>query len=140
VWDHRTGETIPLYRFPDAKNPLPVIPSIEAMKVCPLTGDKNFEAQLHIIVDLTNRTHAKGPPVPSWLPALVSPGGEFDESLPPRKKTGAQIFENDFSQNLQAYSMTGKTRKNIFRNTPSGHEAWAADGTAPQVFCVEIRN
>ena len=51
VWDHRTGETIPLYRFPDAKNPLPVIPSIDAMKVCPLTGDKNFKAKLHIIVD-----------------------------------------------------------------------------------------
>ena len=51
VWDHRTGETIVLYRFPDAKNPLPVIPSIDAMKVCPLTGDKNFKATLHIIVD-----------------------------------------------------------------------------------------
>ena len=51
VWDHRTGETILLYRFPDAKNPLPVIPSIDAMKVCPLTGDKNRKAQLHIIVD-----------------------------------------------------------------------------------------
>ncbi len=51
VWDHRTGETILLYRFPDAKNPLPVIPSLDAMKVCPLTGDKNFKAKLHIIVD-----------------------------------------------------------------------------------------
>lgn len=51
VWDHRTGETILLYRFPDAKNPLPVIPSMDAMKVCPLTGDKNFKAKLHIIVD-----------------------------------------------------------------------------------------
>jgi hypothetical protein len=51
VWDHRTGETILLYRFPDAKNPLPVIPSIDAMKVCPLTGDKNFKAKLHVIVD-----------------------------------------------------------------------------------------
>jgi hypothetical protein len=51
VWDHRTGETILLYRFPDAKNPLPVIPSMEAMKVCPLTGHKNFKAKLHIIVD-----------------------------------------------------------------------------------------
>ncbi len=51
VWDHRTGETILLYRFPDAENPLPVIPSIDAMKVCPLTGDKNFKAKLHIIVD-----------------------------------------------------------------------------------------
>jgi hypothetical protein len=51
LWDHRTGETIPLYRFPDAQNPLPVIPSLEAMKVCPLTNDKNFNARLHIIVD-----------------------------------------------------------------------------------------
>ncbi len=51
VWDHRTGETIPLYRFPDAKNPLPVIPSIDAMKVCPLTNDKNLKAKLHIIID-----------------------------------------------------------------------------------------
>jgi hypothetical protein len=51
VWDHRTGETIPLYKFPGAKHPLPVIPSLKAMKVCPLTGDKNFKAKLHIIVD-----------------------------------------------------------------------------------------
>jgi hypothetical protein len=51
VWDHRTGETIPLYRFPGAKHPLPVIPSIDAMKVCPLTGDKSFKAKLEIIVD-----------------------------------------------------------------------------------------
>ena len=51
VWDHRTGETILLYRFSDAKNPLPEIPSIDAMKVCPLTGDKNFKAKLHAIAD-----------------------------------------------------------------------------------------
>jgi hypothetical protein len=51
LWNHRTGETIPLYHFPDAQNPLPVIPSIEAMKVCPLTNDKNFKAKLHNIVD-----------------------------------------------------------------------------------------
>jgi hypothetical protein len=51
LWDHRTGETISLYSFPNAKNPLPVIPSIDAMKVCPLTNDKNFKATLHIIVD-----------------------------------------------------------------------------------------
>jgi hypothetical protein len=51
IWDHRTGETILLYRFPDAKNPLPVIPSIDAMKVCPLTNDKSFKAKLHIIID-----------------------------------------------------------------------------------------
>ncbi len=51
VWDHRTWETILLYRFPDAKNPLPVIPSIDAMKVCPLTNDKSFKAKLHIIID-----------------------------------------------------------------------------------------
>jgi hypothetical protein len=51
VWDHRTGEVIPLYRFPNAKNPLPVIPSIDDMKVCPLTNDKSFKAELHMIVD-----------------------------------------------------------------------------------------
>jgi hypothetical protein len=51
MWDHRTGETILLYRFPDARNPLPVIPSIDTMRVCPLTGDKNFKAKLHIIID-----------------------------------------------------------------------------------------
>jgi len=33
------------------KDPLPVIPSIEDMKVCPMTGDKKFEAKLTIIVD-----------------------------------------------------------------------------------------
>jgi hypothetical protein len=51
LWDYRTGETIPLYRFPDAKNPLPVIPFIESMKVCPFTNDKNFKADLYAIVD-----------------------------------------------------------------------------------------
>jgi hypothetical protein len=51
VWDHRTGETIPLYRFPGVKDPLPVIPSIESMKACPLTNDKNFKATLDIIID-----------------------------------------------------------------------------------------
>ncbi len=51
IWDHRTGETIPLYRFPDAKYPLPVIPSLEEMKVCPLTGDKDYKAMLDIIID-----------------------------------------------------------------------------------------
>lgn len=51
MWDHRTGATVSLYRFPGAKHPLPVIPSIEAMKVCPLTGDKDFKAKLHMIFD-----------------------------------------------------------------------------------------
>ncbi len=51
IWDHRTGELIPLYQFPDVPHPLPIIPSIEAMKVCPLTGDKNFKARLAIAYD-----------------------------------------------------------------------------------------
>jgi hypothetical protein len=50
-WDHRTGEIIPLYNFPNVKHPLPVIPSIEAMRVCPLTNDKNFRVNLHITFD-----------------------------------------------------------------------------------------
>jgi hypothetical protein len=42
IWDHRTGETVKLYKFPKIEHPLPVIPSIKDMKVCPLTGDKEF--------------------------------------------------------------------------------------------------
>jgi len=42
IWDHKTGETVKLYKFPKADSPLPVIPTIDAMKVCPLTGDKDF--------------------------------------------------------------------------------------------------
>lgn len=45
IWDHETGRTIKLYKFPDVKLPLPVIPSIKAMKVCPMTGDHNFKAK-----------------------------------------------------------------------------------------------
>lgn len=51
IWDHRTGESIPLYAFPNVEHPLPVIPSIEAMKVCPVTGDRDFKAALRIIID-----------------------------------------------------------------------------------------
>jgi hypothetical protein len=51
IWDHRTGELIKLYKFPGADAPLPVIPDIEAMKVCPLTGDKAFKAVPHIAID-----------------------------------------------------------------------------------------
>jgi len=51
IWDHRTGDTIALYKFPDAKHPLPVIATIDAMKVCPMTGDKNPTKRLHIIYD-----------------------------------------------------------------------------------------
>lgn len=51
IWDCRTGETIPLYQFPEAKDPLPVIPSIEAMKVCPLTGDHNFKVKAQLAYD-----------------------------------------------------------------------------------------
>ncbi len=44
VRDHRTGETLKLYKFPNVEGPLPAIPSVEAMRVCPLTGDKAFKA------------------------------------------------------------------------------------------------
>src|SRR5205814_1451804 len=43
IYDHRTGETVPLYKFPAAANPLPRIPTIDDLKVCPYTGDKNFQ-------------------------------------------------------------------------------------------------
>ena len=51
IWDHRTGETVRLYKFPGAEHPLPVIPSMEAMKVCPVTGDKAFAAKLVVAYD-----------------------------------------------------------------------------------------
>lgn len=51
VWDHRTGETTRLYQFPGVKGPLPVIPSLEAMKVCPLTGDKAFKSVAVVAYD-----------------------------------------------------------------------------------------
>ncbi len=42
IWDHRTGETVKLYKFPGVDHPLPVIPNVKELKVCPLTGDKDF--------------------------------------------------------------------------------------------------
>ena len=51
IWDHQTGRTIDLYQFPGAKHPLPVIPSIEAMKACPKTGDKGFKHRAVLAID-----------------------------------------------------------------------------------------
>jgi hypothetical protein len=51
IWDHTTGKNVELYKFPGAKGPLPVIPSIKDMKVCPMTGDKEFKATPSVAVD-----------------------------------------------------------------------------------------
>jgi len=51
IWDDQTGQTLDLYQFPGVKHPLPVRPSIMAMKVCPLTGDKDFKVQESIAID-----------------------------------------------------------------------------------------
>ena len=51
IWDHETGKITELYQFPGVKNPLPIIPSIKAMKVCPVTGSKDFEAIARIAID-----------------------------------------------------------------------------------------
>ena len=51
IWDHETGKITELYQFPGVKNPLPIIPSIRAMKVCPVTGSKDFEAIARIAID-----------------------------------------------------------------------------------------
>jgi hypothetical protein len=51
IWDHRTGETIKLFKFPKVNQPLPLIPSIEDMKVCPITGDKHFKSERFRIYD-----------------------------------------------------------------------------------------
>jgi hypothetical protein len=51
IWDHRTGATINLYKFPGVEQPLPVIPSIKEMKVCPLTGDNAFRSTVAAFYD-----------------------------------------------------------------------------------------
>lgn len=51
IWDHRTGETINLYKFPDCPNPLPAISGVNAMKVCPFTGDTKFKVMRMGIYD-----------------------------------------------------------------------------------------
>jgi hypothetical protein len=45
IWDHRTGETVKLYKFQGVETPLPIIPSIKDLKVCPQTGDKEFTSK-----------------------------------------------------------------------------------------------
>tara|TARA_B100000676_G_C17264661_1_gene429926 strand:+ start:78 stop:464 length:387 start_codon:yes stop_codon:yes gene_type:complete len=51
IWDHESGRTIELFKFPKVKHPLPVIPDIKAMKVCPKTGDKDFKAVRRLAYD-----------------------------------------------------------------------------------------
>lgn len=51
IWDHTTGQTIKLYTFPGADQPLPVIPSIKSMAYCPKTGDKNYQSKAIIAYD-----------------------------------------------------------------------------------------
>jgi len=51
IWNHSTGELVKLFQFPEVKHPLPVIPSIDTIKVCPKTGDKKFRKQETIIFD-----------------------------------------------------------------------------------------
>ncbi|MBA62672.1 MAG: hypothetical protein CMJ76_09940 [Planctomycetaceae bacterium] len=51
IWNHSTGEMIQLFKFPEAENPLPLIPSIKAMKVCPLTGSKDFTVMPRLAID-----------------------------------------------------------------------------------------
>lgn len=51
IWDHETGRSIKLYKFPNVEHPLPVIPSMDAMKVCPKTGDPDFKAKAILAYD-----------------------------------------------------------------------------------------
>lgn len=51
IWLAATGETIPLYKFPNVETPLPIIPSIKDLKVCPYTGDKNLKTELKMFFD-----------------------------------------------------------------------------------------
>ena len=51
IWDHTTGKTIKLYKFPDVDQPLPIIPSIREMMFCPKTGDKDYQSKAIIAYD-----------------------------------------------------------------------------------------
>ena len=51
IWDHVTGREIKLYKFPDVEQPLPLIPSMKEMKICPKTGDKEFKSEVIDILD-----------------------------------------------------------------------------------------
>ena len=51
IFNHSTGKTVNLYKFPKVENPLPVIPNLKDMKVCPKTGDASFTAKAHIAYD-----------------------------------------------------------------------------------------
>jgi hypothetical protein len=42
---------IRLYKFPGVDQPLPAIPGIEHLKVCPFTGDKKFKAVRFVAYD-----------------------------------------------------------------------------------------
>ena len=51
IWDHKTGEIIVLYKFPEVAQPLPVIPSVNDLTICPKTGSKIISKKLTIIFD-----------------------------------------------------------------------------------------
>jgi hypothetical protein len=51
IWDHHTGKTTDLYQFAGVKHPLPIIPSLKEMKVCPITGDRKFKAKAVLAFD-----------------------------------------------------------------------------------------
>ena len=51
IWDYKTGDTISLYKFPGVAQPLPVIPSIGDLKICPKTGTKILSKERTIIFD-----------------------------------------------------------------------------------------
>ena len=51
IWDYKTGATILLYKFPGVAQPLPIIPSIDDLKICPMTGNKIISKEETIIYD-----------------------------------------------------------------------------------------
>ncbi len=50
-WDPTSARKVVLYQFPGTKQALPVIPSIDAMKACPLTGDTKFKHKTVMMID-----------------------------------------------------------------------------------------
>jgi hypothetical protein len=51
IWDHKTGAIVLLYKFPEVAQPLPVIPSVEDLTICPKTGGKIISKKTFIRYD-----------------------------------------------------------------------------------------
>jgi len=50
-WNPSTGDTAPLYKFPEVDLPLPLIPNVEALKVVPFAKEKGIKVETELFFD-----------------------------------------------------------------------------------------